>query len=93
LVDSAGNEVGWRSGAYAATANSVTSIKLRFSGEDILPFLSSGGRFTLRDLSVFNNTGTTSAVFDNIITTQNFVPCQFESGECKVWIPTLMSRP
>lgn len=91
LVDRNGREIVWEQASFYASSSGLYSIQFEFDGYDIGTHGVSGP-YTLRDLSIFNSNGTSSAIFGQAYTTQAYSFTEFEGGFAILYLPIINNR-
>ena len=86
LVDKNGDEIAWGAANFSAPSSGVYPVELSFSGSDIGEHGVDGPYF-LKDVSVYNQEGTTAAYFASLSTTQAYRFTQFENGFYRLYSP------
>lgn len=88
LVDPHGREIVWGQTNFYASSSGLYSVQLEFDGYDIGTH-GVNGPYTLRDLSIFNTSDTSSAIFGQAYTTQAYSFTEFEGGFAKLYLPII----
>ena len=88
LVDPNGGEIAWGKSSFYASSDGTYSIQLEFDGYEIGEH-QVNGPYILRDLSIFNTSGTSSAVFGEAYATQAYSVTDFEGGLAKLYLPII----
>ena len=77
LVSQSGREITWSSGQFYAPSSGVYTVDLWFDGYEI-GWHKANGPFTIKDVSVSNNSGINDASFAQAYTTQAYSVLSFE---------------
>lgn len=91
LVDPNGDEIAWSSASFTASSSGSYSVQLDFDGTAIGEHRVDGP-YTLKDVIVFNTTGSTSEIFDQAYVTQAYSFIAFEGGFYKTFLPATMQQ-
>jgi pimeloyl-ACP methyl ester carboxylesterase len=90
LIDPNGGEIAWSTTSFYASSSGSYLAQLEFDGHDIGRH-EVDGPYTLQDLSIFNASDTSSALFGQVYETQAYAFTEFEGGYAhKVYLPITM---
>lgn len=89
LVDPNGREIAWTTTSFYASGNGSYEAILWFDGYDI-GIHQVDGPYMLKDLSIFNTSNSSSEIFGQAFTTQDYGFIEFEGGFYGIYLPSVV---